>query len=78
MNVTFDFFDRKFFKHEMSWSCKMTSIPRIGDEISLPALENGGPLYHRKFNASHAMVESIVWRLEDEEVSIYCHIVWEK
>lgn len=84
MKVTFSFFDRKFkFSHDYNWECEMDLIPRIGDEVSLPDLDEGGPMWHNKtlWNASNAVVEDVTWYLEERdreeaEVAVYCRILW--
>lgn len=80
LTVTFHFFDKKFSANEYGWTCELPSIPRIGDEISLPDLEGGGPLYHKDtlWAASNAIVEDVTWFLDDcVEVVVYCDLLWE-
>lgn len=66
---------RQVKANEYEWTCKLPSIPRIGDEISLPDLEGGGPLYHKDtlWAASNAVVKDVTWFLDDDlEVAVYC------
>ncbi len=83
LTVTFHFFDKKFSANEYGYTCKLPSIPRIGEEISLPDLEGGGPLYHKDtlWAASNAVVEDVTWFLDDGddgvEVAVYCEMLWE-
>lgn len=80
LTVTFYFRDKKFSANEYGWTCELPSIPRIGDEISLPDLEGGGPLYHKDtlWAASNAIVEDVTWFLDDcVEVVVYCDLLWE-
>ncbi len=85
MHVTLTFLDRKFHhEHDYTYMCDLPLIPRVGERVSLPILDESGEIRHGNtlWTADWATVESVTWFLpEDSEpcsILVYCRIEWRK